>query len=142
MCGAIECQDDTVLLCRRDACKYVDLLDYLGERCIGHMIQVAAQNDSAAIQPDLFAYMACDQLVVARQDLDLHAIALEGLQYLGRVRLRRIGKGQEAKQDQRLWVRLRVGSLLGYRAIGYSENTVARCTGYRCCQSSGSIRDV
>jgi hypothetical protein len=41
------------------------------------MIQVVTQHDSAAIQPDLFADMACDQLIVARQDLDLDAIALE-----------------------------------------------------------------
>src|SRR5437762_653363 len=62
MFAALECQDDTVLLCRRDACKHIDLLDYVGERCIGHMIQVVAQNDSAAILTDLCSYSAIDAI--------------------------------------------------------------------------------
>ena len=125
MFAVFECQNDAVLLDRRDTSKHIRLLDDLRESRIGHVIQFTSQHDTAAIQPNLFADMAGDQFIVTRQDLDLHAISLQRLQHLGYVRLGRIGKGQKAKQDQGLFVRLAVSRLLGNRAIGYREHPVA-----------------
>ena len=89
------------------------------------MLQFAAQDNPAARESHLFADMACDQFIVARDDLDLHAIVFERLQHLGHIRFGRIGKFQEAEQNQRLLIRFAIALLLRERAIGDSKHTVS-----------------
>ena len=57
------------------------------------------------VQADLGADVPGDQLVVAGEDLHLHAVALEGLQSIGGILQRRVDERQETGQHQVALVR-------------------------------------
>ena len=61
-------------------------------------------------QPDLGADLARDQVVVSRDDLDGHAMALQGLDRCRGCLFRRVEEGRIAVQDQVALVGFRVGS--------------------------------
>ena len=58
----------------------------VGQRRVGHPLQLVAEHDAARIEPDLRADVARHQFVVAGQDLDGHAIAPEGVERFGGAR--------------------------------------------------------
>ncbi len=87
----------------------------------------------AGIQTDLRAHASGDKVVVAGDDLDLDSIVFERCQNLGGVRQWRIGKGQEAGQDQVAFVLHRVVRARwdidvshGQRAVSLTIQIVAR----------------
>src|SRR6266446_2372472 len=86
--------------------------------------KVKNQHNPTALQANLLTDVAGDQFIVACQDLDLYAITFQRLQHLGRIRLRRISKGQEAKQYHILFVRYAIVRFLWDRAVGHSEGTI------------------
>ena len=81
--------------------KTVVALGGFGELRVAHRLDLARR---AAIsldgQPDLAADLARDDLVVAGQDLDLHALARQRRDRLARAVLGRVEEGDEAEQGQ------------------------------------------
>ncbi len=55
MLPALERQDDAILLRRGDPREYIDFLHHLGQRRIGHFLQLAAQDNPIARQANLLA---------------------------------------------------------------------------------------
>ena len=111
--------------CAGETRKDVDRKHHPSQRGIGHMLHLAAQYYPATRESHLFAHMACHQFIVARDDLDVHAIVFERLEHLCHIRFGRIGKFQEAEQDQRLLIRYAIALLLRQRAIGHRKHTVS-----------------
>ncbi len=81
----------------------------VGKLVVGHLLDVAAEQHELGGQPDFFADLASDQIVVAGDDLDGDAVALQGLDRRRGGLLGRIEEGDIAVQDQVAFVGLGVG---------------------------------
>ena len=101
--------DDALLVSGRDAGKQRGLARRVGKLIVGHLLDLAAEQHELGGQPDLLADLAGDQIVVAGDDLDRDAVALQGLDGRRGGLLGRIEEGDIAVQDQVALVGLGVG---------------------------------
>ena len=107
--------DDALLVGGRDAGEQRGLLRRVRQLRVGHLLDLAAEQHELGGQPDFLADLAGDQVVVARDDLDGDAVALQGLdrgrgRVLGRVeegRHSRSGSGRTRRPWSRAWRRPR-----------------------------------
>ena len=109
---ALEGLDDALLVRRREAGEHVGGLDGLGQLRVGHGLDLAAEHDLLGIDADLGADLAGDEVVVAGQDLDGHAVLAQGGDGFGGGVLGRVEEGEVAGQDQVGLVGLGIGGLL------------------------------
>ena len=107
--ASLERENDPVLLRRRDAREHRRLLREMAERRVVDPRDVLAGHDLLIVQPMRSADVTGDQLVIARQDLDGDAVALELRQHLADIREDRIGEADEAGQHEIGLVVARVG---------------------------------
>ena len=82
-------------------------LGHVRQGRVVHASDLVAQDHLLAVDSDLRADVLGHQFIVAGQDLDLHAVAPQGGDRLGRTLKRRIGESQESDQDQIALVRER-----------------------------------
>ena len=88
----------TRLLQRRELGEEVGVLGALGKFGVIERIDLGAQQDVARVDTDLFADGGRDAVVVAGQDLDCHALGLEGGDGAHGTCFGRIEEGQKAHQ--------------------------------------------
>ena len=75
--AALQCEDDAILLPGRYAREDRRLLGHVTERRIVETVELIARDDGLVADADLPTDMTRDDIAVAREDLDLHAVRLE-----------------------------------------------------------------
>ncbi len=108
---AVQGIDDGRLLRRRDLGEHDRRLGEICQLVRRHRSHLAAENDAVHRQADFVADLARDDVVVAGQDLDLHAAGLECADRRGASLLRRIEKRDVAEQGEIGLVGDRIGRL-------------------------------
>ena len=111
-------EKDPVLLRWRDAREHGRLLRQVTERRVVDPCEVIARHDLLLIEPDGSADVTRDPFVVASQDFDCNAVALEVRQHPGDVRQDGIGEADEARQHEIGLVVARIGGARLQPAVG------------------------
>src|SRR5215469_12589307 len=88
-------------------------------------IKFVAEDNERVLNTDLGANMACDEFVVAGENLQLHAVALHSHKRGSGIGSRLICESKIARKDQRRLVLDRVGGPGVHSAIGDSEDAKA-----------------
>ena len=89
----------------------IHAVDHVGELFVGHLFHVIAEDDLFGVDPDLGADLAGDQIVVAGEHLDGHAMLPQSGDGLGGGVLGRIEKREVAGQHELIFVGLGIGGL-------------------------------
>jgi hypothetical protein len=93
--------------------------DGVGERFVGHFFDGVAEQDDRGVEADVSADLARDELVVARDDLDRHAVSLERADRLARALLGRIEERDVSLKNEIVLVGFPVGrGVAGDRPVG------------------------
>jgi hypothetical protein len=71
--------------------------------------------------------MTSHKLIVTRENLDLHPIAMQSLQYLGHILLWRISEGQEPHEDEVVLISRVVALLFWHLAVGNGKEAKSLC---------------
>ena len=100
----LERAEDPMLLRRRDAGKDVRLLCDPREGALVQVLDLTAKDDPAVVDADLAADVPSDELVVAGEDLHLHAVAAQAGDGVGDVLEEMVGEGQESRQGELAFV--------------------------------------
>ena len=124
MAPRVQRAHDAILLDRRDAGKDGGPLGGGGERGVGHALDVAAEEHRAGVEPDLGADLLRDELVVARDDLDLDPVGPQRGERLRHALARGIEEGREADEDELALVGHRVAGLRPNLAVRHGERAV------------------
>ena len=108
---ALQGADHPLLVGGREPGEERGVLRRLGQFGVGHGFHLRAQQHAIGRQPDFLADLAADQLVVAGEDFDRHAVVLQRQDGGGRGILGRIEEGHVAHQHQVAFVVLGIGGL-------------------------------
>lgn len=90
-----ECEDDPILLLRRDAGENCTILGLVGERCVIHRIELTTRENPVRCQSNLVGYLLGDILVVTGHNAYRDAILFQSAQHRLNTCLRRIEKCSE-----------------------------------------------
>ena len=71
---------------------------------VGHALKFFAKDQLWVVEAHLFANVPRHKFVVSGEDFHFHPVPLHGCKREGRIRARRIGKGQKSSQDQGMFV--------------------------------------
>ncbi len=125
---ALERADDALLVGRGKPGKDAGRAGGLGQLRVAHRLNLRAEQELLYRQAHFLADECGDDLVVAGEDLDVHAQMVELLQRLRSGVLGRVEEGQEAQQDQVGLILDRIGRLIRrprHLLVGQSDHAEA-----------------